>query len=180
MFLEAINHLKEISGDVAEVGCFEGGNALNCLLSGVWNPSKHYWLFDSFEGFPAPSLHDPVAVKTGDYATTKLYGEIIAPFQAYPEVEIVKGFVPATFSAVPSDRKFSLVFYDCDLYQPAHDTFAFFWDRLVPNGLMLIHDYFAEPAGFHGVRQATTEFFEPRGLKVMPFWQNTMAVVRKA
>jgi hypothetical protein len=180
LFLEAVRNLKNTAGDVAEVGCFEGGNALNCLLSNVWSAEKRYWLFDSFEGFPAPSLHDPQAVKSGDYSTTKPYGEIIAPFQVFPEVEIVKGFVPSTFSAVPADRKFSLVFYDCDLYQPALDTFAFFWDRITPGGLILIHDYFAEPGGFQGVRQATNEFFEALGVEVMPFWQNTMAAVRKA
>ena len=180
LFLEAVRHLEKVSGDVAEVGCFEGGNALNCLLSGVWGGGKNYWLFDSFEGFPTPSLQDPQAVKSGDYTTTKPYGEIIAPFKIFPEVEIVKGFVPATFSTVPVDRTFSLVFYDCDLYQPALDTFAFFWDRLAQGGLILIHDYFAEPGGFQGVRQATNEFFEPRGIKIMPFWQNTMAAVRKS
>lgn len=180
LFLEAVRHLEKVRGDVAEVGCFEGGNALNCFLSGVWNGEKRYWLFDSFEGFPTPSLQDPQAVKSGDYTTTKPFGEIIAPLTIFPEVEIVKGFIPATFSAVPAERKFSLVFYDCDLYQPALDTFAFFWDRLLPGGLILIHDYFAEPGGFQGVRQATNEFFEPRGQKIMPFWQNTMAAVRKA
>ena len=180
LFLEAVRHLENLAGDVAEVGCFEGGNALNCLLSRVWGSGKKYWLFDSFEGFPAPSLRDPQQIKSGDYTTTKPYGEIIAPFQVFPEVEIVKGFVPSTFSAVSADQKFSLVFYDCDLYQPALDTFVFFWDRLAHGGLILIHDYFAEPGGFHGVRQATDEFFGTRGIKVMPFWQNTMAAARKA
>jgi len=178
LFLETVRHLRAVAGDVAEVGCYEGGNALNCLLSKEWNAEKRYLLFDSFEGFPAPSQHDP-KVKSGDYATEKLFGEIVAPFKVYSEVEIIKGFVPETFAEVPANNKFSIVFYDCDLYQPALDTFAFFWDRMERGGILLIHDYFAEPNGFHGVRQATNEFFQPLGVEIMTFWQNTMAAVRK-
>lgn len=180
LFLEAVRNLQNMSGDVAEVGCYEGGNALMCLQSPLWHHNKNYFLFDSFEGFPAPSPEDPSTAKSGDYATGKFFGEIVAPFIPFKEVKIVKGFVPTTFSHVPEDRKFSLVFYDCDLYQPALDTFSFFWNRMEPGGLILIHDYFAEPGGFHGVRRATNEYFSPLGVEILPFWQNTMAVVRKA
>jgi hypothetical protein len=180
LFLEAVRNLQNASGDVAEIGCFEGGNALMCLQSPVWCHNKSYYLFDSFEGFPEPSPEDPSTARSGDYTTGKFFGEIVAPFVPYKEVKIVKGFVPRTFTHVPQDQEFSLIFYDCDLYQPALDTFSFFWNRMKTGGLILIHDYFAEPGGFHGVRKATNEFFGSLGAEILPFWQNTMAVVRKA
>jgi hypothetical protein len=179
LLLEAIRHLRDVPGAVAEIGCFEGGNALLCLQSRIWSNKKRYFLFDSFEGFPTPSPLDPSSIRAGDYAPSGVLGEILAPFASYPEVEIVKGFVPDSFAAIAAGQRFSLAFYDCDLYQPALDTFAFFWDRMEPGGLILIHDYFAEPGGFHGVRQATDEFFAARRADVLPFWENTMAVVRK-
>lgn len=180
LFLESLRNLKNVAGDIAEVGCFEGGNALLSLQSPVWHHDRRYVLFDSFEGFPELSPHDPTTNRPGDYATKKLFGEIVAPFSVYREVDIIKGFVPGTFARIPADRRFSLVFYDCDLYQPALDTFAFFWDRLERDGLILIHDYFAQPGGFHGVRDATIEFFRPQGVEIIPFWHTTMAAVRKS
>jgi hypothetical protein len=179
LFLESVRHLGDIPGDVAEIGCFEGGNALLCLQSSVWRSGKRYYLFDSFEGFPSPSIKDPPATRAGDYATTKLFGEIMAPFAPYRDVQVVKGFVPETFSALPDTAQFSLVFYDCDLYEPALHSFAYFWDRMPPGAMILVHDYFAAPGGFQGVRQATSEFFDARAVSIVPFWHNTMAMAIK-
>ena len=71
------------------------------------------------------------------------------------------------------------LFYDCDFYLPALDTFDYFWDRIVPGGYLLIHDYEAEEGGYAGVKKATDEFFGPRKIKFPSFYENTMAVIRK-
>ena len=179
LFLEAVHHLHHLAGDIAEVGCFEGGNALMCLQSRLWQGDRRYLLFDSFEGFPPLAPEDPATSAAGDYAPAKLYGEIVAAFAPFTGVEIIKGFVPDTFRAVPDDRRFSIVFFDCDLYQPALDIFAFFWNRIEKGGILLVHDYLTEPGGFTGVAKAVHQFFDPLGIKVLPFWPTTMAAVVK-
>jgi hypothetical protein len=71
------------------------------------------------------------------------------------------------------------VFYDCDLYQPALDTYAYFWERLEPGGMIIIHDNVATPRGWNGVRKATNQFFDPLSVPIHDLWETTMSVVQK-
>ena len=142
--------MRAIRGDVAEVGAFEGGNVLLALQSAVWPRDRKYYMLDSFEGFPHLSAADPGDFGRGDYRPERALEELLIPFNLYPEAKVIKGFVPDTFARLP-DSQYALVFYDCDLYQPALDTFEYFWKRMVPGGIVLVHDYFAQPGGFAGV-----------------------------
>jgi hypothetical protein len=179
LFLEAIERAKAIPGDIAEVGAFEGGNVLCALQSPVWPKNKNYYILDSFEGFPDLSAVDPRNFRQGDYHPEHTLEEILIPFCMYPQARIIKGFVPATFADLPAHGQYSLVFYDCDLYQPAVDTFEYFWGRLAPGGMMLVHDYFAQPGGFVGVKSATDSFFAKEVCRQAKFWQNTIAMFVK-
>lgn len=179
LFLELLNRTENLPGAVAEIGIFQGGNALAALSFCPRSESKNFYLFDSFEGFPELSAFDPKSFKKGDYNIQTTFQEIADNFAVYPEARLIKGFVPDTFSQIPKDEKFSLVFYDCDLYQPALDTFGFFWDRIVPGGYLLIHDYEAEKGGFEGVKIATDEFFKGKNVQIFSFFENTMALIKK-
>lgn len=170
---------RSVTGDVAEVGAYEGGNALCALQSPIWNRERRYFLFDSLEGFPDLTRHDPTTISSGDYATTRTAGEIIGQFAMHKNATFIKGFIPGTFSQIQKDARFSTVFYDCDLYQPALDTYEFFWDKLSAGGVILIHDYYAPPGGFKGVKKATDEFCQMKNIRLASFWHNTMAVILK-
>jgi hypothetical protein len=179
LFVEALRHTTTIPGDIVEVGAFEGGNVLCALQSPVWPEGKTFNVFDSFEGFPDLSAADPTTFARGDYLPQNPLGEVLAPFAVYPEVRIIKGFVPTTFSKLAPDGRYALVFFDCDLYQPALDTFEYFWDRMSPGGMVLVHDYFVEPGGFGGVRRATDLFFKNVECRQGKFWHNTIAAFIK-
>ncbi len=180
LFLEILNHLNDIDGDIAEVGAFQGGNALCALQFMTQLNQKKFHIFDSFEGFPELGDNDPKDSKKGDYNIENTFQEIQDTFALFPEANIIKGFVPDTFKdELLKERKFSLVFYDCDLYQPALDTFNFFWDKIVPGGYLLVGDYEVEKGGFEGVKKATNEFFGPKGIVPFSFFENTIAVVKK-
>lgn len=179
LFLEALKQTANVIGDIAEVGAYQGGNALCALQSPAWTGHKNYYIFDSFEGFPDVSRNDPDTVARGTYAIDISVPEVRNSFSFLPNARIIPGFVPKTFSKLDDNARFSIVFYDCDLYQPALDTFEYFWDRLSPGGILLIHDYFAEPDGYHGVKKATDEFFVSRAVPILKFWHSTMAAVVK-
>jgi hypothetical protein len=179
LFLELINHLNDVEGEIAEVGAFQGGNALCSLNFMSQLNSKRFYIFDSFEGFPELSEFDPSIFCKGDLNIETTLQEILDAFAVFPEAIVIKGFVPDTLSKLSTDEKFSLVFYDCDLYQPALDTYEFFWDRIVPGGFLVIHDYKTQEGGFVGVEKATHEFFDPRKIDVVSFFENTMAIVKK-
>lgn len=177
LFLEALRRTSKISGHVAEVGAYQGGNALCALMSKEWVGDKTYYIFDSLEGFPNVTDNDPVSVGRGTYNIDLYVQEVFNSFSAIPNAKFIKGFVPDTFSQLDPDSSYSIIFYDCDLYQPALDTLNYFWDRLSPGGVVLIHDYYAEPGGFHGVRKALDEFESERGVRFKSFYHNTMAVL---
>ena len=73
-----------------------------------------------------------------------------------------------------------MVFYDCDLYQPALDTYSFFWERIEKDGMLIIHDNIATSNGWKGVRKATEEYFGTKNIKFYDFWETTMSVVFKS
>jgi hypothetical protein len=178
LFLELLRESASLPGAIAEIGAFEGGNAYCALTHPDSNINQRpYYLFDSFEGFPDIHEHDPAWAQKGDYATHKTYQQILADFALFPQAKVIKGFVPETFSWL-EHSEFSLIFYDCDLYQPAIDTFAFFWEKIVPGGYLLIHDYECEENGFSGVKDAVRDFFG-NNLRLTSFYQNTMAVIQK-
>ncbi|MBU1131212.1 TylF/MycF family methyltransferase [Patescibacteria group bacterium] len=179
LFLEILNKINGLKGQIAEVGIFQGGNALGALHFMTNLKNKKFYLFDSFEGFPELSQYDPSTSKKGDYDIETTYQKIVDTFFPFKEVKLIKGFIPKTFNQIPKNERFSLVFYDCDLYQPAIDTFNFFWQRIIPGGYLIIHDYQTEEGGFTGVKKATDEFFKDKKVKLFSFFENTMAVIKK-
>jgi hypothetical protein len=188
LYLELLRHLNErrVAGEVAEVGVFQGGNAFCSLLAGseILN-QRTLHLFDSFAGFPDLSAHDPGA-RRGEFADVTLT-KVRNCFATFENVHIHPGFFSDTLDAV-RDRRFAFVYYDADLYEPALECCRFFYDRLVPGGMMLFHDYCGEepelPRGakppFVGVKKAVDEFLAGRPDRLLHFPETTHALMIKA
>ena len=188
LYLELLRHLSrtQVPGEVAEVGVFEGGNAFCSLLAGrdVLS-SRTVHLFDSFAGFPDLSAHDPAQRRSefADVTVTKVRN----CFATFDNVRIHPGFFSETLDDV-RDRRFALVYYDADLYEPAVECCRFFYDKLEPGGMMLFHDYCGEEPGlprgakepFVGVKKAVDEFLAGRGDRLIHFPETTHALMIKA
>lgn len=177
LFLELLDETLKYKGAIAEVGSYNGGNALLALqyLAGRGADTPFY-VFDSFDGFPKLSTSDPQSKKSGDYKIEGTLQYILDSFSVFPNAHIVQGFVPETFKELNDDTRYGLVFYDCDLYEPALATFDYFWEKIVPGGFLMVHDYVG---GYTGVKKATDEFFSGKGIPIHVFWENTSAVIRK-
>lgn len=145
--------VDSLHGDMAEVGCYTGATswfmADRIVRSGM---PRSLHLFDSFAGLSHPGEKD------GDYwregalsAGEDLVRRNLAEF---PFVHLHAGWVPDRFPDV-DDHRFVLVHIDVDLYQPTKDSTAFFYERLVPGGLMICDDY-----GFRSCPGATAAFDE--------------------
>lgn len=76
-----------------------------------------------------------------------------------------KGFFPE--SAVGVDDTFCFVHLDMDLFKPMLAAMHFFWDKLVQNGVLLLHDY--NHAQYHGVADAVKSFEEEKGKTFLKF-----------
>lgn len=142
-----------LPGEMAEVGCYTGATAW-FLAERLAQANKGHTLhlFDSFTGLSKPGDRDGDYWKEGALSASEdIVRQNLAPF---PFVHLHAGWVPDRFAEV-AEKRFSLVHIDVDLYQPTRDSAAFFYERLVPGGLMICDDY-----GFNTCPGATAAFDE--------------------
>lgn len=142
-------------GDVAEAGVFEGDFA---RFINEYFPYKKLHLFDTFEGFAQKDIEIDKKCNysnalAGDYSNTS-EDNVIARMNYPNNVIIHKGYFPDTAKNVHS--KFCFVNLDLDLYEPTYRGLYFFRDKLTSNGIILVHDYFAD--NFKGPKEAVNRF----------------------
>ena len=180
-YLLLINKTKNQNGNIAEIGCYEGGSSL-AAIQVFSNLKKFFYLIDTFEGFPQHSLSekDKKNVKKGDYKVTKLFSDVAMPLQMIQNIKLIKAPVPEAFEKIKKNSKFSVVFFDCDLYNPAVDTLNFFWKKLCKNGFIMLHDYYYEKNGYEGVKKAVDLFIKKNNnLKILKIPHALSVVIKK-
>lgn len=130
LICELAMKVRDIEGDVAEVGVFTGGSAK--LLQSLFH-DRQIWLFDTFSGNPSPGKRDQN--KAGSFKSEEA---MVRKYLERPNTHICTGWFPTT-AEVAADRRFAFVHLDCDQEQSVMDGCVFFWPRL--NGVMLCDDY---------------------------------------
>jgi O-methyltransferase len=74
-------------------------------------------------------------------------------------VSLLPGWIPSRFAEV-AHRRFCFVHLDVDLYQPTLDSLDFFYERVVPGGILLCDDYGSSACP--GAKRACDEFAASR------------------
>lgn len=145
---------ESVAGAFAELGVYKGETAewLHLLA-----PERELYLFDTFEGFKAQDLaHEKAFGKyyqSGYFSDTDL--ETVQKRLGDSErLHFYPGYFPATTVSLP-EQSYALVHLDADLYKPTLQALEYFYPRLSPGGVMIIHDY---NHIWEGVRQALHEF----------------------
>ena len=152
-------HATTLPGDTAECGVLDGASSyLICLAKGDRCTSTHH-VFDSFEGLSQPVGEDvPESEYAWRWAQGDLsvdLGEVKNNLSQFRSIRYYAGWIPQRFAEV-EDTEFCFVHVDVDLYQPTKDSIEFFYERLVPGGILLCDDY-----GYHtcpGARKAFDDF----------------------
>ena len=153
---------SSIPGNTAECGVFRGYFA--SYINKYFQDRKLY-LFDTFDGFDINDFE--VEIEMGDNSfiggrfshDAKMFSAtsegLVMRYMPNPGNCIVKkGYFPET--AVDVLDTFCFVNLDMDLYQPMLAGLRFFWDKITPKGVMLLHDYFGPE--LPGVKQAVSDF----------------------
>jgi hypothetical protein len=152
-------HATHLKGQFAECGVYRGATAF--LIADEIRKSggdRKLHLFDSFQGMPEtdPSRDTLRRGDLGDVDLTDIQ-EFLKPF---PFIEFHPGFIPGTFGSVQRDR-FAFVNIDVDLYQSTLDCLTFFYEQIVPGGIIVCDDY-----GFlsfkKAARAAMDDFFRDK------------------
>lgn len=163
---------ERLHGDVAELGVYKGNTAF-ILADLARRIGSTAYLLDTFEGFDAGDLQGVDANKRFEFGDTSL--PQVQALVGTEGVRYVKGFFPDTAEQIPANARFCLVHIDCDLYAPFKSALAFFYDRLVPGGFMVMHDY--SSLHWDGAQRAVDEFFSKRSESVVPLPDGAGTVV---
>ncbi|MBG0781434.1 MAG: class I SAM-dependent methyltransferase [Bacteroidales bacterium] len=131
---------SNLEGDIAELGVYQGATA---QILHLMNPEKHLHLFDTFSGFPTADLEkekgEAASYTPQHFADTSLEKVKVKLGQSEKVV-----FYPGKFSeqcVKASKIRFCFVSIDVDLAQPTSEGLSFFYERLLPGGVIIVHDY---------------------------------------
>ncbi len=156
-----------IEGAMAECGVWQGH--LSSFVHAT-APSRRFYLFDTFRGFPEENLEakDTRFTNTSVELVKKNIGDLT-------NVELRPGYFPQTAAGLEHER-FAFVMLDMDLYQSTIDGLEFFYPRVVSGGYIFLHDFNNpdEP----GVKKAVAEFFpgKPERIIELPDYGGCVAV----
>jgi predicted O-methyltransferase YrrM len=163
---------EEIPGDFAELGVYRG-NTASILAHAARSTGRKLYLFDTFSGFDPADLGGTASAAFKD---TSL--EAVKAFVGAEGVEYVVGRFPDSMSQVTISARFAIVHLDADLEQPTAAALAFFYPRLSPGGLLILHDY--SSGRWPGCTKAIDEFFKDKAERpvLMPDKSGTAIVVK--
>lgn len=157
---DRLKHLG-IPGDAAELGVYKGDLAwqINSLF-----PDRTLHLFDTFQGFDArdieeESQHNLSQAREGEFSDTSI--SFVRSRLPYPDqVLFHKGFFPETTAGLERCQ-YAFVSLDADLYSPILAGLEYFYPRLNPGGMILLHDY--NNRRFQGAAQAVADYEKAHG-----------------
>ncbi len=144
---------ENIAGDYAEVGVYKGDTA---YILHLMDKNRTIHLFDTFEGFTekdlAPEKGEAATYTRHNFADTSV--EKVKNKLNAKEFVFHKGYFPDTAKEV-ENGKFALVTLDADLYNPTKAALEFFYPKLSPGGIMIVHDYNPK---WPGIMKAVDDF----------------------
>ncbi|NGO43931.1 TylF/MycF/NovP-related O-methyltransferase [Streptomyces ureilyticus] len=169
-----------IAGDIVECGVWRGGSmqAAARTLLGLHDTERHLYLFDTFEGMPAPTDKD--LRRDGEPAADLLarqdrsrpiwavatLEDVKEGFDGIPypgdRVHFVQGLVEDTIPAEAPER-ISILRLDTDWYASTRHELEYLYPRLVSGGVLLIDDY----GWWQGSKAAVDEFLEKTGARLL-------------
>jgi O-methyltransferase len=156
----------DIPGDLVECGCARGGSAaLMALTLRQLASRRQIWLFDTFEGLPAPTSDDPdyeiADLFTGGYVgTVDEVRKLFERLQVSTGVQFVKGLFQNTLPFTQIGR-IAFLHIDGDWYESVKACLENLYDHVTPGGIVQFDDY----GYWKGARKAVDEFLQKRGIR---------------
>ena len=153
----AARQAARLEGDFVECGCYKGVT-VNILLDTIDLSSRQYFVYDLFEHDASMPHHGMAA-----HGPT-LFDEVRARFESYPNVTVIKGAVPQSFSQGLPDR---IAFAHIDMNNVSAEIGALdaLAERFVPGAMIVLDDFGQIP--YRAQHVAETEWFKARGIHVL-------------
>lgn len=168
--VDALHKSAAAEGDVCEFGVARGATSA-LIANEIRNTNKHLWLYDSFQGLPAPSEDDLLVDDVAARGSMARYKGMMAHPEAavrnrlahigFPaeRTHIVRGWVEDLVRSGELPSKVSFAYVDLDFYLPIRTALELVDERLEIGGHVIIDDY-----GYFsgGAKKAADEFLAAR------------------
>lgn len=166
---------KGVNGSFVECGVCNGGSAGIIAAAAGHNRGRNIWLFDSWQGMPAPDDFDFISY-SGSYGKE---GSMLGLEERVREllfnslaidtksIHIVKGWFNKTLPVCKNNiGDIALLHLDCDWYKSTKCCFDELYDNIIDGGFVVIDDY----GHWEGCKKAVNEFMKKRGInkKLIP------------
>lgn len=167
-FKRIFDQVKHLNGDVVECGVGPGHSLLMwAILLKDEMKRRKLWGFDSFEGFPEPSVYDRSErkVQRGEWKAT--VGEVMETLRhaqvdvdfTVSQLTLVKGWFQ---ESLPKYRgnPIVLLHLDIDLYKSYRVALENLYPKVVPGGAILFDEYMGsrENVEWPGAQKAIDEY----------------------
>jgi O-methyltransferase len=158
IYQNAAQILQEgLPGDFVELGVYRGNSA--AVFADLARAcSRRLYLFDTFTGFDRRDFTGPDSHRRPGFGDVSL--EKVKQLVGTQDVFYVPGFFPNSCAQIALPNEIALAHLDCDLYEPTKAGLEVFYPRLVPGGMIIVHDY--SSGYWPGVKNAVDEFFASR------------------
>jgi len=126
---------RKIPGDFVDCGCYKGVSVrIVCDCVDFLNSGRDYYLYDLFE-HDASMIHHAMPEHGSG-----LFDEVKKRFAGFPNVKVIKGFVPEVLDEVAPA---TIAFLHIDLNNAPAEIGALdrLFDRLSPGGILVLDDY---------------------------------------
>ena len=167
---------EQVPGAFAELGVYQGDSA--SALHHM-DPGRRFHLFDTFQGFQSKDLAvekgEAATYTTSNFADTHI-NKVLDTIHGNENIIIHPGYFPSSANKVIHE-KFALVNMDADLYNPTRAGLEFFYPRMSPGGVILVHDYNHK---WEGVMKAVDDFCKtvPETMVILPDLEGTVMITR--
>jgi len=159
---------KQLGGDIAEVGVFQGSTArIICEVKG----ERKFRLFDTFEGLPKSRDEDLNVHREHQY--TCGLEKVQNYLQGFEGLTYHKGLFPHSAEGVEK-TPYSFVHFDVDLYESTLSCLEYFYPLMVTGGIMLSHDY----SLLAGVEKAFHEFLADKPEEIIELTTTQCMIVK--
>jgi glycosyltransferase involved in cell wall biosynthesis len=158
-----------VPGDIIETGVWRGGACImaRAVLKAYNIKDRCVWVADSFAGLPPPDPAYPMDRGDRHFEKKQLavsLEEVQSNFRKYglldDQVRFLKGWFKDTLFRAPINS-LAVLRLDGDMYQSTMDALTALYDKLEPNGFIIIDDFGAVA----GCRQAVMDFRAQRSIR---------------
>lgn len=189
--LDSLHKSLHLPGDVCEFGVAHGATSA-MLGNEIMHTDKNLWLFDSFEGLPAPTEKDELIDDIEGLGSIEAYQGVYSYKQEvvkgqlqqvkFPtqRTKIVPGFIEETIKSGNLPQQVCFAYIDFDFYEPILVGLEFLAEHLAPGGYVVVDDY-----GYFssGAQAAVDEFVAAHSdtfsVTFPPKWARHFAVLHK-